>query len=180
MLSFKEYFLIESFENVFDREDKLKYVDDVWNMLQKSYSKIGGLKGAGFGSKEDMMNYIWMWKIATNNGKPVAVVMYKNRKGMRKGVAAGTDGTPMGKNKLKEILREDFERSFSEVSGPLLKFLTREFPDLVEQYKIPVTEVKRLLQHRSITPIDDYYYTRYIGGHKIKKLALGSFVRARN
>lgn len=36
-------------------ELKRKYVDQVWDIIQIAYKKIGGPKGTGFRSKEDMI-----------------------------------------------------------------------------------------------------------------------------
>ena len=50
-----------SVESLF--QEKEKYVDEVWDMLQTAYSSIGGIKGSGFESKEDMIK-----KIETQDG----------------------------------------------------------------------------------------------------------------
>src|SRR6185369_11186059 len=36
-------------------DKKKEMVDQVWDMLQKSYEKVGGMIGHGFESKEDMI-----------------------------------------------------------------------------------------------------------------------------
>jgi hypothetical protein len=53
-------FLQERFLNYFERDAQKKneVVDEVWNILQVSYKPIGGIKGKGFQSKEDMMKNI--------------------------------------------------------------------------------------------------------------------------
>ncbi len=43
MKTYKEY-INETFVNLIgDNQDKQKYVDEVWNLLQKSYADIGGI-----------------------------------------------------------------------------------------------------------------------------------------
>lgn len=94
-------FINEAFINVFSSEDKRKYVDDVWDIIQSTYSRLGGIKGSGFSSKEDMIASIPMWKLVRKNGKIIAVQLYKDTNG-RKFVAAGTDNSPEGKEELKK------------------------------------------------------------------------------
>lgn len=47
MVSFKEFLLNESYKNLTSREEKEKYAEEVYSLLQSAYSKIGGLKGKG-------------------------------------------------------------------------------------------------------------------------------------
>ena len=42
--------LFESYQNIFDEETKRKYANEVFELLQNAYSKIGGIKGSGFSS----------------------------------------------------------------------------------------------------------------------------------
>ena len=58
MVSFKEFLLNESYKNLTSREDKEKYAEEVFSLLQSTYSKIGGLKGNGFESKEYMIEKV--------------------------------------------------------------------------------------------------------------------------
>ncbi len=93
-MKFKNYFT-EGINNLFTKDKKQEVVDIVWDLLQKSYAPIGGIKGSGFNSKEDMYN-IPFWKTVTVNNKIVAGIMYKD-KDFRKTVAVFTDGTKVGK-----------------------------------------------------------------------------------
>lgn len=61
MVSFKEFLLNESYKNLTSKEEKEKYAKEVYSLLQSAYSKIGGLKGNGFQSKEDMIEKIPFW-----------------------------------------------------------------------------------------------------------------------
>lgn len=70
----------ESFENLigFDKktiEKKKQYAQDVYAILQQSYQKIGGVKGSGFSSIQDMIDNIYFWKLYKQNGKVAAVLM---------------------------------------------------------------------------------------------------------
>ena len=171
MLNFKE-FLNEKFINLFDENEKEQYKDEVWNLLQKSYAPLGGIKGNGFKNPDDMVKNIKMWKIQKKNGKIVAGVMYKD-KNYRKTVAVFTDGSKNGKESLKQMLKDDLKRSIIEVSHSLLKFLERNLPSFIDKYKIPCKKVKEYLPDDEINCEDEYYYTRKIGNEEIRKLMLG-------
>ena len=165
-------FLIEKFQNLFKSEDKEKYKDQVWEKLQKAYEDIGGIKGSGFASKEDMINKIPFWKISVKNDNIVAGILYKD-KGYRKAVVAFTDGSSEGKNKLKEILKAEFSRSNIEISHKLLKFYEKTFPELLKKYSVSTKDVEKILDDE-IEIIDDIYYYREINGEKIKKRMVGA------
>ena len=158
--------------NLKDEKEKEKYTKIVYDLLQKAYAKIGGIKGSGFESPEDMIKKIKLWKIYRKDGKIIAGLMYKD-KGFRKRVAIFTDGTKEGKQALKIMLRDDFERSVVEVSGPSLKFIKRNFPDLFEKYKIPCKEAEKILKEK-LDCEDEYFYVRDINGNKLRKVLLGT------
>lgn len=54
MITFSE-FLNESYVNLFKPDEKKVYADEVYALLQNSYKKVGGLKGSGFNSPDDMV-----------------------------------------------------------------------------------------------------------------------------
>jgi hypothetical protein len=123
MISFKEY-LEEKYTNLLpgDEAEKRKHAPAVFNMLKKSYSKIGGIKGTGFNSPADMVKNVAMWKLHHNNkGELTHAVLYKDKTG-RKAVALGTNGTQEGKAKLTNTLGHELKRSHMEMSGPTLAF----------------------------------------------------------
>lgn len=172
-MSFKDYLLTETFKNLFNSSEKEKWVDQVWDILQASYEKIGGIKGKGFSSKEEMIKNIPFWKIAVKGGKVVAVVMYRDKNG-RKSVALGTDGTRAGKDQLIDIFKNDLHqgRSFGEKSGPALRFLQRNVPDW-EKYRIKADDVPEILG-KTVKKTGKYTYTRTIGGEEHEKMTLGT------
>lgn len=178
MKSYKE-FIAEGFKNFFikDKEGRKQYVDAVWDMLQTSYKEIGGIKGSGFNTKEEMIAKIPFWKIATIDGEPVAVVMYK-QKGGRKSVAAATNGTGKGVGKLAKMIEEDFKRSWGEKSHKMLAFVEKNFPQLVKKYAIPAEKVIELLGPKGwqieLIPGEKYSYIHDLNGNKIEKRAFGT------
>ena len=138
--------LTETWHNFFTEDQKLKYVDQVWDVLQQSYESIGGIHGSGFRSKQDMIDNIPFWKINTKNGKVVFVVMYKD-KGGQKSVAIGTDGSIRGKHLLVKFFKEELtlNRGYGEMSGPLLGFLINEIPDLLISKIVSKNDVQNIL-----------------------------------
>jgi len=169
--------LNEKYLNLFstDRNEREKYVDEVFAMLKKSYEKIGGIGGSGFRSPQDMIDNIPFWKLAFSGRKLVACVMYKDKSG-RKLVAIGSTGTSDAKKYVRNILEVEFTRSYSEISGPLLKYMEKRFPEVIVKYLISPTDVSKLID-KKINIIDNKFYSRNIGGEEHKKLALGTINR---
>jgi len=165
--------LDERFLNPFKPVDKKVYAAEVWKILQDSYAPIGGIKGNGFKNQADMIKNIPMWKLGMRSGMVRAVIMYKDKKG-RKSVAAGTDGSAEGKTLLKEMIAADFSRSFGEKSGPLLKFVKKRMPELVKKYAIKAKDVHKYIDADDIEPVDEYEYTRKIGGKVLQKMLIGT------
>lgn len=186
----KKTFLVERYMNLFSVEKKKQYADVIWDMLQNAYKKIGGIKGSGFASKEDMINNIPFWKVATKNGKVVAVSLYKDKNG-RKRIASATDGSDEGKDKLEAMGREDLtqKRSYAEVSSSSLKFILRRWkgPKDIIDYMILPQDAEKILGEKLKYPVSDddpeviahpqlkkYFYQREIGGHYHTKLMIGT------
>ena len=173
MKTFKEILLTEKFKNLFDQKDKEQYKDEVYDLLQKSYKKIGGLKGSGFKNPNDMVKNIPFWKLAFIKGVLVAVVMYKKTDFGRKLVALGAIKSENGYTKVREILQQEFKRSYMEVSHGLLGFILKQYPSLVNKYKIKTDDVARIIK-KDIQKIDDYTYSRKISGENIEKRLFGT------
>lgn len=182
--------LYETFINAKTDDDKLKYVDEVWELLQSAYESQGGIKGSGFKSKEDMVKNIPLWKLVRKGGKIVAGSFYKSKDG-RKRVAAFTNGTQEGKEAIIEISIEDIKtgRAYQEISGRSLS-LIKKFID-IKKYAIPINTVKNKLKNDEFYPVDhefedddedikrnpefkDYFYRRKIGGNWHTKLMIGN------
>lgn len=168
--------LVERYVNAFasDIELREKYADQVWAILQASYKKIGGLKSNGFGSPQEMIDIIPFWKLGVRDGKVHAVMMYKDKNG-RKGTAAGTDGSQEGKELLKDILLNDFGRSYIEVSHDLLRFMKRNFPEEMERYSIAPSQASKISGKDSPPSADDPdEYVRMVAGEPIHKRMVGT------
>jgi hypothetical protein len=160
--------LTERFLSLLSVEDRRKYIDEVWDMLQKSYAKVGGFKSAP--NKEELLKETDFWKLVKKNGKIVAIALYKFKRG-RKSIAGGTDGTDLGKEWLMKIFLEDLQqnRSWSEVSDKVELIKTK-----MGYFKIPNKFVEEILNKPiiSLDP-DGYHYTRMIAGEPHTKMMVG-------
>lgn len=188
-MKFKQ-FISERFLNLFyaDISERERYAEDVFELLQDSYSYIGGIKGSGFESAEDMIERIPLWKLVRLNDKIVAAALYKDKEG-RKRVAVASDGTPEAKKKLAEIVKDDMEqtRSYGEISGGSIGFSKRQV-DNFEQFVITPEEVAKIINNEEIRyPVSkddpevikhpelaDYFYQRNIGGEWKTKIMTGT------
>lgn len=181
MLSFLDY-INEAYVNTQDKAVKLEYADAVWDILQYSYSKIGGIRGSGFTSKEDMVNNIDYWKIYKSNGIPCAVMLYKVKdkiKGqlLRKLVAVGTDGSEKGKAEIRKMMYAEIahSRAIGEVSGAPLHIYNKLFNNFEGEYAnflVPAEEVSKYLG-KEVEPTGKFTYIRKIGGEREEKVMYG-------
>ena len=195
-----EHIITEKYVNAVGFDDqataiKKKYTRQVWNILQKSYAAIGGIKGAGFESPEAMLQ-LPMWKLGIRDGRVRAVVIYKDRGG-RKSVAVGTDGSDEGKWFVTDIYKNELERSYGEKSKAALGKMMKMFPfDVIEPFLVSPDRVAQMSPDDRIIPIKqvqrrewptdavmtldkypqlvDYGYLRELGGNMVFKVMLGS------
>lgn len=177
--------LLETYKNLFTDSEKEKFADVVWNMIQRAYDPIGGIKGTGFRSKEDMISNIPMWKLVKRGEKIIAIAMYKDKDG-RKRVAVATDGSEEGKKELARIYKDDFDRAYFEVSGPSLAFMVKSVGiQFVSKYAKLPSEAESILSESVYSPTDEalmarfpelrkFMYDRTIGDHRHTKVMLGT------
>lgn len=157
-----------------EKEKKEQYYDEVMDILNSSYAKIGG-------PKSNVLNKMFdpsvMWKLVTRNGKVVAVLISKLQGGTRKGVLAGSDGSQQGKNDLYAIISEEIRqlerKSWIEVSGAMEHIYVNKkggtpIPDDL------AVELMTLLG-KKVTPTGDgYHYTRALAnGEDETKVIVG-------
>ena len=140
-----------------DRDIDLKnqYKKQVWDLLQSSYAKNGGLMGSGFQSMEIMVQKIPMWKMVINNGTVEAVVLYKD-KGGRKSVAMGSTGSPYAKKAISNLFPAELQRSYGEKSKSALGALMKIVPwSVLEPYAKTPAQVKKVSKD-TITSLKDF------------------------
>ena len=182
-------FLNEKYLNLFintkDVISRNEYKDEVYELLQRAYKDIGGIKGNGFNSADDMVKNMPFWKIAKVKGKIVAIILYKDKNG-RKAVAMATDGSRDGILKLKDILKNVLSRSYMEASSNALRFAIKFLGvELLKKYAISIDDVKQLLHDDEILEgsekyktdypdLADYFYSRKIGSSIETKIMIGT------
>lgn len=140
-----------------DRDIDLKnqYKKQVWDLLQSSYAKNGGLIGNGFQSMEIMVQKIPMWKMVINNGTVEAVVLYKD-KGGRKSVAMGSTGSPYAKKAISNLFPAELQRSYGEKSKSALGALMKIVPwSVLEPYAKTPSQVQKVSKD-TITSLKDF------------------------
>jgi hypothetical protein len=175
-------FLIERILNLHTPEEKAKYADQVWDLLQKAYQKAGGFKSAT--SKEELIDNPGYWKVVKRGDKITAVSLYKKVPQTKtfKVYASGAEAdfdpdkkeysaTQQGKHDYIDIKKADIsqKRSWAEVSGGpeiLAKRLgARPISNKFAAY-LTGKEIKEL------NP-DGYHYTRLTMGEPHEKAIYG-------
>ena len=168
-MRFKE-FLIETYINAIDPDDKKKYARQVWDILQSSYASLpGGFATAS--SIDELIEKSWLWKMAKKNGKIVAVQIYKDQYG-RKGIAGGTDGSEIGKKEFNKIFADDIRlnRSWAEVSGAPEYIMKKLGAPAIPNTLAAKLTGKEIL---NLNP-DGFHYTRLINGEPHEKVMYGT------
>lgn len=176
MTTFKT-FLTETYKNFTTRGQKEKYVDQVLDILKASYASIGGIKTPSFKTREAALEGDHMWKLTVRGGKVKVVSIYKDDGTGRKRILTGTDGTKEAKAELAHNLKDEFGRSYAEVSDAMERFIFKNYPELADEYKIPNTEAIKILQpgEAKIPDNDDgYHYDRKIGDSWHTKIMIGT------
>lgn len=172
--------LVETFDNLFskDVDKRQQYASTIHSMLQNAYASIGGLKGAGFNSPDDMIANIPMWKVFRRGNDVKAVMMYKDTNG-RKRVAMATDGSIEGKSVLAKMIADEYNhggRSYAEISGGSLNFHKKILGDKLDAITIPSSQVAGILDMdpSEIRIVSDTEYQRQLGGDWITKRMVGT------
>ena len=172
MLSFSDFLLQETYKNFHDIESRRKYANQVWKILEKSYKYIGGIKGSGFESIENMINSIPYWKICIKSDEVVAVALYKDKNG-RKVVAYGSEQSEIGKKIIKRIIIDDIsrDRTYGEISDNVVKFVFRHFnKDQLNKYLIPAEQAITIVGGEVV---DQFTYKRKIGNEYHENIMFG-------
>jgi hypothetical protein len=194
------FMLTERYINLIGNDPKKsQYADEVFALLQKAYADIGGIRGNGFNSPEDMVAKIPFWKLVKKDGRIVAAVLYKDKNG-RKSVAVGTDGSPEAKRAYQDAIKQEPKRSYSEKSKASLGAFIKHAGN-IEQHAQTPEQAEKVLQEPVIPmagmrpedwPVDDkeraatlqtiqkypelerYGYFRDIGGVNSFKVMVGT------
>lgn len=172
---FIEQALTEHYLTCFNADEKEPYIDTIWDMMEKAYAPIGGIKGL---TKDELLSDDIIFKLVRKNNKIVACQIYNTKQGGRKMIGGCTDGTDEGKKALYQMMAEDVKRiernSWAEVSGALEHI----FLFKLGAVPIPVDMAKKILADKGkriiSTDPDGFHYTREIGGTPIEKIMFGN------
>lgn len=164
--------LVEHYINIFDDKEKEKYIDVVWDILERTYAPIGWFQSAA--TKQELINKSWLWKLVRKNDKIVAVAIYKDKQG-RKAIAKGSDGSDIGKKAVKKIYLDDASlkdrNSWGEFSGAAEKLMLKYGGIPVPNYMVKnILNDKKILSYNS----DGFHYTRIIGDTPREKIIIGN------
>jgi hypothetical protein len=161
--------LNERYLNFFDKEELRPYIDEVFDIMQRTYEPIGGFKTAR--TPEELLSKAGFAKLVRKEGRIVAAAVYKDQRG-RKAIAKGYDGSEIGKRSVVQIYKEDakMNRSWGEFSGKpeaiMLKYgAVPVHNDAVEAILGKPIESK---------DADGFHYIRLIKGEPYRKILIGN------
>ena len=174
--------LTERILNLHTPEERAKYADQVWDLLQKAYQKAGGFKSAV--NKEELINNPGYWKVVKRGDNITAVNLYRKipQTNTFKIYASGSQAeldpdtqeyyaTHQGKRDYINIKKADVtqKRSWSEVSGAPEMFAKRLGAKPIPNKFAAYLTGKEILE---LNP-DGYHYTRLIQGEPHEKAMYG-------
>jgi hypothetical protein len=155
-----KFLLVERYITLIAPDQKEKYKDVVWDILQKSYKDIGGFWTHK--NPEELIQLTSVWKLAKKNGEIVAAAVYRDKFG-RKCVGLGSNGTFIGIEALMGIMAEDqnpkLRRAWIEIS-PRLERMWKK----IGGNRLNTNVIKALMRSADISPVDEYRYERHIAG----------------
>lgn len=150
-----------------NKDDKNRYLDEVWDIFEKAYAKIGGCNA----DKKELLDDNIYWKLTKRDNKITAACIYKILPFGRKLFLIGSDGTDQGKKDLYKMMSEDSSEEARHVYAEV-----SDAPEHIyhNKYNAPYVDrenVKKILgPSKQITPTDndsdEYHYTREIGPQK--------------
>jgi hypothetical protein len=158
----------EKFINLIGEDNIKPYIQDIWNIMQRTYKSIGGFKTAN--SPEELLNKVSFAKLVKKDNKIIAAILYKDKLG-RKTIAGGSDGSTEGVKWIKKVFQEEIQqqRSWGEFSGKMESLMLK-----YGGIPIPNSEAESILGKDIIEKNKDgYHYTRLINGEPHEKIIIG-------
>lgn len=174
--------LLERVLNLHTTDQKAQYAKPVWDMLLRSYKKLGGFKTAT--TPEQLINEPGYWKLIRRGDRITAVGIYKKVPNTNnfKVVASAAEteldpntgeykSTPQGLKDYTMIKDEDIrmKRSWAEVSGPAERLMIKFGAKYISNKYAELLTGKKILDYSD----DGYHYTRLIQGEPVQKAIVG-------
>lgn len=174
--------LTERVLNLHTKDAKREYGEQVWDMLLRSYKKLGGFKTAA--SLEELLDEPGYWKLVRRGDRITALAIYRQvPKTLNfKSIASATEtvlnpvtgeykATRQGLKDYNMIKDADIKlkRSWAEVSGPAERTMMKSGAVPIPNKYAEALTGKKILEFND----DGYHYTRLIQGEPHEKLLVG-------
>lgn len=155
-----------------------KYKDQVWELLQIAYEKIGGIKGCE--TLDQLIADSDLWKLKSKDGEILAVTIYTFKRGGRKLTAGCAKKTEEGKKALYQIIKDDMEKpergAWMEVSDGMehCAFKYSNAGEHVVPRRLAVLNMKDKDFFLPEKQKDENHYIRRIGNEDHEKIMIGN------
>lgn len=147
--------------------------DKIWDLLQQGYESLGGFKG--FGSRRDMMKKSSMFHLGFQDGEIITVSVYNGYLDGNKCVGATCVKDEKHENAVKLlnlIIEYDIQNweewVWIEASGKIEEIFNK-----YGGFNVPTKYVKIFLRNIPFNLVDEYHYSRNIGGNMETKTIFG-------
>jgi hypothetical protein len=142
-----------------------------WEVLQATYLRIPG--GLHFESEQVLINKTSRWDVVMDGDKLVALVVYKNKSGLKMSAFAYNRAyQEHGKAALRQLLTQCLQYSWVEVSDHAEPFVLEQCRG--QSLRIANRHAPQLLKAGIECDRDGYHYFRIIQGQLKRKLMVGS------
>ena len=153
-----------------NKNEKLKYINDVWNILSEAYSNVEG--GLFFNSKEELLTKTALWKVVVFDSQVIAVTIYKVKHGLKLvALAIHNSFKNIAKKALARIIKSDLKKCWMELSEAAERFIISLGGD---KFIIPSHLVAAVLNKEIRPTSDGVHYIRNIMGIEKEKVLLGT------
>jgi predicted esterase YcpF (UPF0227 family) len=174
----RESVVNEHFVNIVTTEDESnllhKYKDQVYDMLMKAYAPIGGILGCD--NVDMLVDDSDFWKLFIKNGKLCAVAVYTFKRGGRKLMYCGTDGTSQGKDCLMTIIGDDLRLKDRNAWAEVSDKMEHIYINKKGATPVPAEIAQKIMKDKPFVKIHDdgFHYDRIIGGEVHTKIMVGN------
>lgn len=153
-----------------DKQLKKVYLDQVWEILQSSYSKVPG--GLHYNSPEELMAKTDEWHLIIQDGQVQALTVHKHKFGLKLSALAKAR-TSGARSALIRLVSYALRHGWMELSDQAEVFVMRECGG--HRFMINASFATRLL-NKTILPADGdtFHYRRTIMNTLKTKLLLGT------
>ncbi|MCD8208687.1 MAG: hypothetical protein LUD72_12170 [Bacteroidales bacterium] len=156
--------------NTDNREEIREYAPSVFDIMQKSYRDIGGSYGVS--NIKDLIRKTNILTLYVGGNHVYSAGVYSTSRGGKKLYGIGCDGSPLGKEGVRVIIRRDIaaykDWYWCEASGAVEHLFQKN-----GGHAIPSLYAEEILLAPVVKIVDEYHYERYIAGHLVTKIIFG-------